>query len=264
VSTARPVTVLSLTTTSVAYDFEQAKLPGRTGWTTATLNNQFQSDLLPGFSLSLGHDLWKGQVGTDTARFSPYLSNVSANVTISSKTFNGLARALGLASRTTTSPPAPGAAPMPTGGGMQRPGLFGTSSIGLPPALTATGLSATINYTLSRRRPDGGITIPPVPEDPFGQPPIILPASTPAQSNLGLNMSFSPTRYWTLRWQTQYNATAKKFESQQIQLQRDLHDWRASFNFTKNANGNYALYFSIFLLRLTDIKFDYQQQTFQQ
>ena len=51
--------------------------------------------------------------------------------------------------------------------------------------------------------------------------------------------------------------------AQQIVLQRTLHDWRASFNFTKNANGNYALVFSIFLMRLTDIKFDYQQQTIQ-
>ena len=51
---------------------------------------------------------------------------------------------------------------------------------------------------------------------------------------------------------------------QQIQLQRDLHDWRASFNFAKSPNGNFALYFSVFLLHLPDLKFDYNQTTLQQ
>jgi hypothetical protein len=47
-------------------------------------------------------------------------------------------------------------------------------------------------------------------------------------------------------------------------LQRDLHDWRASFTFTKNTNGNFALYFTVFLINLPDIKFDYNQTTLQQ
>lgn len=257
----RPVSVLSISTSAVAYDFEQAKLPGRTGWTTSTLNNSFQSELLPGFSFSLAHDLWKGQVGSDTAVFSPFLSNVSANLSLSSRTFNALARTLGLASRAAPAGAAPAASPaIPP---QARPGMFGGSANGVPGALPSTGLTASINYTLSRQRPNAGITVPTVPLDPFGQPPIVLPLPNTTQSNIGLNMSFSPTRYWVLRWQTQYNATAKRFESQQIQLQRDLHDWRATFNFTKNANGNYALVFSIFLLRLTDIKFDYQQSTIQ-
>ncbi len=260
VSTARPVTVLSINTSSVGYDFEQAKLPGRSGWTTSSLNNALASDLLPGFSLSFGHDLWKGQVGSDTATFSPHLSNVAANVSLSGRAFTGLARLLGLASR--TAGPGTIAAP-PTVPVPSRPGMFGGGSSGMPAGLSRTGFNATINYTLSRPRPNAGITVPSVPEDPFGQPPIISQAVATSQSSLGLNMSFSPTSYWAVRWQTQYNATAKRFESQQIQLQRDLHDWRATFNFTKNANGNYALVFSIFLLRLTDLKFDYQQQTIQ-
>ncbi len=260
VSTARPVEVLRLNTSAVAYDFEQANLPGRTGWTTSTLNNTFASDLLPGFNFSLTHDLWRGQVGTDTAVFSPFLSNVSASLSLTSRTFNGIGRLLGLSSR--IKPLAPGAPPSPAFPTQPTTGLFGNSS-NQPPMLSAQGLTANINYTLSRRRPDGGIQVPPVPEDPFGQPPIVLPISSTTQSNIGLNTSFSPTRFWTVRWATQYNATAKRFESQQIQLQRSLHDWVASFNFTKNANGNYALTFSIHLIRLPDIKFDYQQQTFQ-
>ncbi len=99
------------------------------------------------------------------------------------------------------------------------------------------------------------------PNDPFGSIPIILPGLSTTQSSIGLNTSFSPTAFWSVTWSTQYNATLGRFESQQVQLTRDLHDWRAQFNFVKNANGNYALYFSVFLLSLPDLKFDYNQTT---
>ena len=95
----------------------------------------------------------------------------------------------------------------------------------------------------------------------FGSIPILLPGLSTTQSSIGLNTSFSPTPFWSVTWSTQYNATLGRFESQQVQLTRDLHDWRAQFNFVKNANGNYALYFSVFLLSLPDLKFDYNQTT---
>jgi hypothetical protein len=76
-------------------------------------------------------------------------------------------------------------------------------------------------------------------------------------------MSFAPTTFWSVRWNTQYNITDGRFESHQLQLERDLHDWRAGFNFVRNANGNFALYFNVYLLSLPDIKFDYNQTTLQ-
>ncbi|HVX88055.1 MAG TPA: putative LPS assembly protein LptD, partial [Gemmatimonadales bacterium] len=79
VSRARKYRLLSIATSSVAYDFERAKQPGLTGWITPTLSNTFQSDLVPGFNASLTHDLWRGTVGTDSAVFSPYLTGVSAS-----------------------------------------------------------------------------------------------------------------------------------------------------------------------------------------
>ena len=57
--------ILNITTSSISYDFEQAKLPDQTGWKTSALTNSFQSDLVQGFTLSMTHDLWQGQVGTD-------------------------------------------------------------------------------------------------------------------------------------------------------------------------------------------------------
>ena len=45
-------------------------------------------------------------------------------------------------------------------------------------------------------------------------------------------------------------------------LERDLHKWRARFEFVRNPTGNFALFFSIFLTSLPDIKIDYDQNTY--
>ena len=46
---ARKIRLLSLNTSGITYDFEQAKKPGRTGWATQSISNTVLSDLLPGF-----------------------------------------------------------------------------------------------------------------------------------------------------------------------------------------------------------------------
>jgi hypothetical protein len=108
------------------------------------------------------------------------------------------------------------------------------------------GFSANFNYNLSRTRPIPGITAP-------GD-----------QQNLGFSTNFSPTPFWSLSWSSQFNITDSKFESQVVRLERELHEWRAGFNFVRNANGNFAFYFSIYLTDLPDLKFDYDQATFEQ
>lgn len=261
-TTQRKVAVLTLSTSSVSYDFEQAKEPGRTGWVTAALTNSFQSQLIPGFQLSLTHDLWEGRVGTDTAKFSPFLSNVQSNMSLSSATFRSIGALFGLASKEETPGRGAAAPPVMTSSPRRfRPGSFSSMDGAAP--LGGRGLTASLTYSLSRQRPSGGLTVvdPVDPNDPFGSIPIRLPGAATTQSSIGLNTSFSPTAFWSVSWSTQYNATLSRFESQQIQLTRDLHDWRAQFNFVKSANGNYALYFSVFLLSLPDLKFDYNQTT---
>src|SRR5690606_19092490 len=124
-----------------------------------------------------------------------------------------------------------------------RPGSFGNSNamMGLP----RRGLQASVTYSLSRQR-EGGVAVGPnssmpdggLPDDPFDDvSPIFTPSFGGDRSSIGLNASFSPTAFWTVSWNTQYNVTDGRFESHQLQLQRDLHDWRASFNFARNANG---------------------------
>ncbi|MES2125296.1 MAG: twin-arginine translocase subunit TatC [Gemmatimonadota bacterium] len=258
----RKVAILQLQTSQISYDFEQAKLPGRTGWTTAALTNTLQSELIRGFSLNLTHDLWEGQVGTDSARFSPFLSNVQATMSLTGGTFRSLASLFGLAkqpdpraSRDTLPPPATS---FGSSSRRFRPGSFNSSDVNA--GLAGRGFTANVTYSLQRRRPTG-TTVGSVNSDPndIFLPPVSLVSGN--QSNIGLNTSFSPTPYWNVSWQTQYNVTAGRFESQQIRLQRDLHDWTASFDFAKTATGNFALFFTITLKPLPDVKFDYNQTT---
>jgi len=239
--------LLSISTSALTYDFEQAKKPGRTGWVTDAITNSFLSDLLPGFNLSLTHDLWRGTVGSDTASFDPFLSNVSASFAISSNTLRSVGSIFGLGGKAPTDRRRDEDI-IPTyvaqSGRRARPGSFYSNST--TPLSTGRSFSASFNYSLSRSRPIPG-----------------RPAPEETQS-LGLNTSFSPTPFWSLSWSTQYNITDGQFESHVVRLERELHEWRAGFNFVRNPNGNFAFYFSIYLSDLPDLKFDYDQTTFEQ
>jgi hypothetical protein len=249
----RKYRLLSIQTSGLSYDFEQAKKPGRTGWTTSSITNTLASDLLPGFNLTFTHDLWEGAVGYDTTRFDPFLSSVSASFGLSAATFQGFLSLFGLGGGEPEPPPRPtGAAappiqpPLGLGADFRRGGLLTpnqTLGRGRQP------FNATVNVSISRARPvrlaDGTLQ------------------ETPSQSSVNLSTTFSPTQFWGVSWATNYNAALSRFESHQISLARDLHDWRATFNFMRNVNGNFAFYFAVFLVDLPDIKFDYNQATFQ-
>src|SRR5713101_1893766 len=246
-NTAKKIKLLSISTSALTYDFEQAKEPGRAGWTAQTLSNSFLTDLLPGFNLRITHDLWRGVVGTDTAKFDPFLTSLQTNFTLTGNTFRAIGSLFGLAhgggQRSAAQGLTTGQSQQPYDAQGGRPTtFFSANQVSLPNRPFALNIS----YTLSRTRP-----IP-------GQPAV------PSQKNLNLTTGISPTRFWTLQWNAQYNLTESRFESQTVALQRDLHDWRAQFNFTRNANGNFAVYFSIFLIALPDLKFDYNQATFNQ
>ncbi len=240
--------LLSISTSPVSYDFEQAKKPGRTGWTTQTVTNSVLSDLLPGFNLSLTHDLFRGQAGTDTAKFVPFLQNVSASFALSGNTFRAIGSIFGLGGKkggTGKKEEVPSSY-VAESGRRARPGSF-YSTTQSPLRRGGGTFSANFNYSLVRTRPVLGSTTPP----------------TPDQQSLGFSTNFSPTPFWSLSWSSQYNITDGEFESQVVRLERDLHDWRASFNFVRNPNGNFAFYFAIDLTALPELKFDYDQTTFE-
>jgi Tat protein translocase TatC len=244
VENARKFRLLGIQTSSIQYDFERAKQPGKTGWLTDALTNQFQSDLLPGFNLSLTHDLFRGPVGTDSARFSPFLQSVTASFALSGRTIRSVLGVFGLAhghdttSRKEQPPPNYVASQSRFGRPPSFYGYGADQSLGVG---TNRQFSANFNYSLSRTRPEAG--------NPAG----------PTQQNLGFSTAFAPTAFWSVSYSAQYNITDSKFESHTVRLERVLHEWRAGFNFVKNANGNFAFFFSVYLSDLPDIKFDYNQ-----
>jgi len=245
---ARKIRLLSINTSSLSYNFEQAKQPGHTGWQTSSISNSFASDLLPGFSLTMSHDLWRGQVGTDTAKFDPFLTNVSAQFAITPATIRGIAALFGLggrgASKQPPTPPPPAGVESPPGG--PRPG-FGQRELGVPIGGGGRGFNLSLNYTRIRTRPQADTGF--------------VPGGGGSQQ-VGFTLSFQPTAHWSATWDSNYNFDTRQFGAHFIRLERDLHRWHASFSFSKAPTGNFAFSFYVALLDQPDIKFDYEQQSF--
>ncbi|HEU5262051.1 MAG TPA: twin-arginine translocase subunit TatC [Gemmatimonadales bacterium] len=252
---SRKIRLLGLNTSGIGYNFEQAKQPERTGWTTQALNNTFASDLLPGFSLALTHDLWDGPVGLKSSKFSPFLTSVTTSFSLTPATIHGLGSLVGLGGG--GAPPAE----RPAGagqGGIGKPGLGPGGQMGPPNwqrpgpvGGTGRGFTLSVAYSSTRTRPradtlpGGGVAF----------------AGQGGQRQASLNLQFSPTARWSASWNTVYDLDTRQFGQHVVRLERDLHRWHASFSFLKSPNGNFAFNFYITLLDQPDIKFDYEQQS---
>ena len=255
----RKIKLLSIQSGGIAYDFEQAKVPGRTGWTTNAWPNTFTSDLLRGFTVSTSHSLFEGDsAGYSGKRFRPFLTSVSMRFSLSGGTVRTLGSLLGL--RTSSRIPAAGdtaaAADSMTGldpiglNALQR-GPLATRYSALErmgPSGRGGDFTASLALDIQRRRPAR--------PDSTGA---VAWQQAPASSVMG-NVSFSPTRHWSVAWQTQFNFTTGRFGEHVVRLDRDLHDWRATFSFVQSPNGNFAFSFEIHLIDQPDIKFDYDQR----
>jgi hypothetical protein len=254
----RKLRLLSINTSGISYNFQQARQPGRVGWQTQTLDNTLASDLLPGFSLRIAHDLWRGQVGLDTTRFDPFLQSVSTSFSISAKTLRGIGGLLGLARREPPPPPPAGldtSGIVPTGrtdlfrqydGGTPRD-AFGSGAGAGGGALGGRGFSLNVAYTSNRSRDAA---------------PSFFGDAVGGRQVVTMNLAFSPTRNWTAGWYTSYDFDTRQFAQHNVRLERDLNRWRASFQFAKSGNGNFAFSFNVALIDQSDIKFDYDQRTF--
>ncbi len=304
-----PVDLLGIDFSALTYDFERAKQFQRTnghaglsGIATDSWTYSLRSDLLPGFDFSSTYSLFQGSTLSDTAKFSPYLTNISANFTLgqNQNPFAVFARLFGRA----VPQPVP-AGSTPTEGVRPGPDSTQTAVIAAQPVAGTSqsnprylvppqhGWRATFALSRTSPRPPAGnsnniITLDPQTrcEQQSGGNPLILDAclqqqraqpttqipdtsvtaggtlyNIPPTTSLNADIAFDLTPKWTTHWITTYDLEHHAFASQNVQLQRELHDWRASFGFTQSPNGNFAFSFTIALKADPDIKTDYNRTT---
>ncbi|MES2179514.1 MAG: putative LPS assembly protein LptD [Gemmatimonadota bacterium] len=295
------IKLITVNFSPLAYDFERAAYTGSRirGLTTENFNYTVRSDLLPGLDIGVDYSLFEGSAVSDSAKFSPYRERISAGFSFSNTAnpFAVFARMFGKAvppsAPSTDRLDAPGddryarqVASQPVAGRAARTAAY------IPSA--SQGWKASFTFAAARQRPPVNarnvvafdptlqcqalntpqLRIPyeacvanaaanPSPPTPITSglvgSPIYLTQPT---TSLGSNISFNLTEHWAGTWQTQYDFVAKDFASQVVSLQRDLHDWRAIFAFTKSPNGSFAFNFLISLKAEPDLKFDYHKSTF--
>jgi hypothetical protein len=90
---ARKIKVLSLNFTPLTYDFERLRVTHKTGFATDNFGVTLSSELLPGFDYGMDYSLFNGSVLSDTAKFSPYLTNIRANFSLDKQ--SGLVQFIG-------------------------------------------------------------------------------------------------------------------------------------------------------------------------
>jgi hypothetical protein len=298
-STAEPkkIKILSMNFSSLAYDVQRARKTHRSGFTTPDLSSDFTSDLLPGFSARVNYSLYQGDVLSDTAVFKPFRTDLSANFSVNGQSgiFGAISRLFGRAiptqhpqvERVEQSPDdaiANRVAATPVAGITSRDRQYS-----LP---QTEGWQASFQFSSSRQRPPTGngkiitadpaafckdylqnqivyqqcvqqyaasITASGAGNGGIAGAPFIL---QPPRENLASNVTFHLTPKWSGNWNTNYDFQAKKFGSQVVTLQRELHDWRAIFSFTQAPNGNFAFSFFIALNAEPDLKFNYDKSTY--
>jgi len=299
-STAEPkkLKVLSMDFSSLSYDFQRARKTHRSGFNTPNLSTNIASDLIPGFRGNVGWSLYQGDVMSDTARFKPFRETIGASLTLNAQSgiFGALTRVFGRAVPETnpqieTTQPgnedalANRVASTPVAGVTTR-----SRQYSVPPS---EGWHATLQYTSSRQRPPtgNGIVIDqnlaiqqcqPLLANPIVYQQCLEQAAaqasnaaatpggisgapfirTPPRDNLQSSVDFHLTPKWAGSWATNYDFAAHKFGSHMVNLQRDLHDWRAIFSFTQAPNGNFAFSFFIALKAEPDLKFNYDKSTY--
>jgi hypothetical protein len=290
----RKLRLLSVNFTPLTYDFERKRATGRSGFTTQNFQYDIASDLLPGFGFRVGYSLFQGSPLSDTAVFKPFREDISASFSFNERSpvFVALGRIFGRAvQQTTPQVERVEAAPddalamriagTPVAGSQRR-----DRELALP---TAGAWQATFAFSSQRQRePTGGTIIDFDPaencrafENPLIYQQCLLEQQTrpttavpfnpvigapfvriPPRETLQWNTNFHITPKWAAQWRTTYDFRAREFASHQVTLERQLHDWRSNFAFTKAPNGNFSFMFFISLIAQPDLKFNYDKQTY--
>jgi hypothetical protein len=257
---AEIVNLLSLRTSAVRYDFVEADESGDAllGFQSLQLSNQISSDLLRGLTLSMTHDLFEDTRPDGSApgdyperEFKPKLTQMNLGFSLNSR--SSVFRLLGFGDDGDEEAPPDeeedeedlfeeddplsfrrndesSMIPSEDPGMVAQPRSRGDSRVG--------EWSAQLSYALSRPRSE---------------------TATPSQM-IQASIRLQPTELWEMSWRTSYDLEQGGFNDHAIRLSRDLHRWRANFDFLQTATGNWSFRFEVSLLDNQDLKFDYQQR----
>ena len=235
----RVVTLLAINTSALLFDFERAKL-GEPVLTSSTVSHNISSDLLRGLTINMTHRLFEG-TGVDR-RFDLSLQQIALSFSLRSGA--SLGDLIGLGSGETSSPgDRRSSEPPPVQEPDARSGLRGFYDADRtdPFAGGAEGgpWNLSLRYSLIRPPSQGGFE----------------------SQTVDGTLTFHPTPGWAVRWTTQYNFTSAEFGQQLITFDRELHRWRASFQFARSPNGNVIFSVGVHLTDAPELKGDYKQQT---
>jgi hypothetical protein len=293
----RKVKLLSLNFSPLTYDFVRADTTGN-GFTDRTFSISGRTDLLPGLDFRTSYDLFQGDPMSDTATFKPFRADVGVSFALNGKSgiFVLLGRLFGRGGEleaADSTGQVPSARQDVDRTARQMNAAGGGAMRGMQMALPAgEGWNLSIQYNATRQRPPRGgtqILNDPVslcePQKAFGllaydqcvfnaqnapaagltsgQSAIGAPVFLqPPTQNITANTSFTLTPNWSVQWSTQYDVVRARFASQQVGLQRQLHDWNAVFSVSQTPNGNFAFNFFIALKAQPELKFNYDRQTY--
>lgn len=292
----RKIKLLSVNFSPFTYDIERRRKTGRSGFATDRFSYDLASDLLPGFSFRSSYSLFEGSILSDTANFSPYREEISASFRLSSeegvgafisRLFNRSARLpdsqLDRPLSDSTVHEAPSS--MPVAGTLARDRQFSVQEV--------QGWTSSLSFSSRRQRPPKGGNVVtydpatyclpflsnPILYDQCQQSVLLNPQTSlpnldpiaggvfvrmPSTATLQAQSNFRITRNWSASWSTMYDVIHKSFASQQVNLERELHDWKATFSFTSSPNGNFYFSFIITNKAQPQLQFPYQQSTYRQ
>jgi hypothetical protein len=248
---ARKITLLSISTSALAYSFVPTDTLG-TRFETSELTNRIRSDLLGGLNFTIAHDLFEERRGTAgvvgrSRTFSPFLTSIQTSVSFGAN--SALFRWLGFArgseeERRTERGQTPREQGQPT---LDPPGSQTQTNSPIPGfggGGAGGAWNVQLNYSLRRSRPDRN-----------GAPT----RDTNESQQLSGNVSFTPTRNWAVSWYTDYSISEGEFGAHVLNFKRDLYRWQANFDFRRAPNGNTSFSFSVHLTDLPDLKADYSR-----
>jgi hypothetical protein len=71
--------------------------------------------------------------------------------------------------------------------------------------------------------------------------------------NVAVGAAIKPTAKWTVRWRANFDTDQREWINPSVDIERDLHCWRASFSRIFNAyDDEWRYYFRIFVIRHQD------------